>query len=114
MIWLFHQKTSERITDGLFLEVSLYDVRSYGYRAVLYKTLIALTVFLAVKQCIFVTMHGGSAVTFLFRKPDFHLYDSVIRQAENDIDAGLYFLQYETFFFLYDVIIIYVRMKSMQ
>ena len=40
------------------------------------------------------TMHGGSAVTFLFTNRIFifieNMYDSVIRQAENDLDAGLH------------------------
>ena len=43
--------------------IYIYNVRSYS--AVIYSTLISLTVFLAVKKCAFVTMHGGSAVTFL-------------------------------------------------
>ena len=44
--------------------IHVYDVRSYIYGAILYSTLIPLTVFLAVKKCTFVTMHGESDVTF--------------------------------------------------
>ena len=44
----------------------IYNVKSYDYSAALYKTFMSLTIFLAVKKCAYVTMHGGSDVSFLF------------------------------------------------
>ena len=49
--------------------------------------------FLAVKQCAFVIMHAGSAVTFLTSRIFIfidNMYDSGIREAENDLDEGLH------------------------
>ena len=50
--------------------------------------------FLAIKQYACVITHGGSAVTFCFTNPIFifiaNTYNWVIRQAENDLDAGQY------------------------
>ena len=60
---------------------------------VIYSTLITLTVFLAVKKCVFVTMHGGSAVTFHFLMNQNFICTTVISQAENDLDAGVHFFE---------------------
>ena len=71
--------------------IHVYDVRSYGYSAVFYSTLISLTGFLAVKQYAYVTIKCSNNYftnrIFIFIK---NMYDSVIRQAENDLDAGLH------------------------
>ena len=57
--------------------------KSYCCSLVLYSTLISLTVFLAVKKCAFVPMHGGSAVTFLMNWNCLFvesMYDSFVKQ----------------------------------
>ena len=49
---------------------------------------------LAVNKCAFLTMNGGTVVTFFLTNPNFilieNIYDPVIHRAENDLDAGLH------------------------
>ena len=91
---LIYQMKAGSFRNRLISNTYIYDVRSYCYSTIIYSTLISLTVFLAVKKCAFVSLHGGSAVTF-FTNRNFifieNMYASVIRQAENDFDAGLHF-----------------------
>ena len=63
----------------------MYHTGSYGYSAVLYHMHISLAVFLAVAKCAFVTMLGGSAVTYCVYRIFILLKicTTVIRQAEN-------------------------------
>ena len=75
-----------------------------------------MTVFLAVKKCEFVTMHGGSAVTFLTNRNFIfveNIYDSVIRQVENDLGAVLHFFFLQSGFLWRHNLINVRQMKSM-
>ena len=65
---LVYQMKDGSLLVRLITNTFTCDVRSYDYSAVLYSKFISLTVFLAVKQCVFVTMDGGSAVTFLLNR----------------------------------------------
>ena len=66
---LIYQMEIGSFPDRLIPNTYIYDVRSYCYSAVIYSTLISLTVFLTVKKCAFVTMHGGSIVP-VFNEPE--------------------------------------------
>ena len=74
-----------------------------------------MTVFLAVKKCEFVTMHGGSAVTFLTNRNFIfveNIYDSVIRQVENVQFCIFFFFLQSGFLWRHNLINVR-QMKSM-
>ena len=87
ILCLFLHINYEQFTCSVFTFVQYI----WCYSAVLYSTLISLTIFLAVKKCAFVTtqevLSRSGSLSLL------KICTTVIRQAENDLDAVLHFFR---------------------